>query len=80
MEDDLGFRDLPAEMAESAVRQESLKRLDFFAGCALAGLLSGAMGLKPEDTEPETLSYDWACSKAYDVAKMMVKEREGRIE
>ena len=76
MSDDSGFRNLPEEWAENALREKMSDKFDFFAGCALSGLLAGALNIPAEKTGGQTLDYDWACRKAYELADMMMKERQ----
>jgi patatin-like phospholipase/acyl hydrolase len=76
MSDDSGYRDIAAEILEQKAREKMSDKFDFFAGCALSGLLAGALNIPAEKTGGQTLDYDWACRKAYELADMMMKERQ----
>lgn len=74
--DEMRLRDLNAEAAESMARSKESDKLDYFAGCALAGILASM----PGPVEGKTYGWEDTCKDAYAGAAAMMKERNRRME
>lgn len=55
-----------------AVPMPAPNRIDFFAGCALSGLLAGYP--PPDSKVGATQDWPGVCSQAWDIAGMMMEE------
>ena len=63
----------------SIPNREYRKQLDYFAGCALSGIVAGVLSLSSSITPEEIeihMNWDYACEKSYEVARLMMKRRE----
>lgn len=65
-------------LMESEAEVKKQEKLDFFAGCALSGLIAGTMSVSTSGGQVLSLQMDWEeiCEKAYEVAHVMMKTRE----
>ena len=65
-------------LMESDAEVKRQNQLDFFAGCALTGLIAGALGMGLAGSSGGVMSVDvdWAyvCKKSYSVARQMIEQ------
>lgn len=72
-------------LMESEAEVKKQEKLDFFAGCALSGLIAGAVsvaGAGSGSGELVSVDVDWAyvCEKSYSVAHLMMQQRAAENE